>query len=555
MGKLFLILLFFTVQIAQAENYITNEVDSLSHYSLKQLERKIKESKKHKSGLVNTYAETYLKKAKAGSKLLGLIKGYYFVAQQSSKLGMAKYSDSIIATAKGKSFGQYTAFAYYIRGKEFYKNGKYTEALNDYVRADKMVTHMDDVEVKYWIKHGIGLLKYNIGDNESAIEELSICLTYYEKKKLWNLYGAGAYTISEIYRNQGKIDTADYYIRRAQIFLKGSQSYALDYLSLGSGLIAFHKKDFEKAIRILDSVNQRISKEDRFGNVLLCQYYLGKSKMQLGDTLGGISHFKTIDSLHVEENYTNEFIRDAYAELIAHATKNKNIPLELAYVRKLSYIDSLSRENLGDLQTGIMKKYDVPKLLAAKDSLIVSYVKQRKIWIVSLIILFMLVGIFLIINSRRKKFNTSRDKMDYKIQREQKVNAKKVVFHPPSTSRISEKDIAIIKEAFVRYEHNQTYTKNSFNKNFIRKDTNINDHYITDYLRDFIGCSLPTYINNKRIALAFRKYTMQGMAETVGYGNVSTFKRAFRERTGLRPLEFLEKYQKKNAIHELHTQT
>jgi len=69
-------------------------------------------------------------------------------------------------------------------------------------------------------------------------------------------------------------------------------------------------------------------------------------------------------------------------------------------------------------------------------------------------------------------------------------------------------------------------------------------------MRDFIGSSLTTYINDKRIELAikktindsyFGKYTMQAMAETVGYNNASTFKRAFKERTGLTPLEFLKK--------------
>ena len=69
-------------------------------------------------------------------------------------------------------------------------------------------------------------------------------------------------------------------------------------------------------------------------------------------------------------------------------------------------------------------------------------------------------------------------------------------------------------------------------------------------IKDFSGFSnLSAYINNYRLEYAYRllrdldnKQTIDGIAKASGFSTVRTFQRLFKERYGMTPAEFRERY-------------
>lgn len=563
MKKIFFTLLLFSFQLLWG---IDVQLDSLSVYSLVQLEQKINTNRVSHPELAMEYAQAYLKNVNALGSDRQLVKAYYYLIDLDSKVQKTmskelsiRFSDSIIALSQNKGHGFFSAYGYYIRGKEKYKANDYKAALDDYIIADKLISATDTLDLKYWIKNAIGNLKNNIGDNEGALTELYVALKYYEKEKRWDSYGLTAFSIAEIHREEKKIDSAIYYIERAKDYLKGSDFIILNHFAMSSGILEYDRAHYKNAIVLLSDASERMRNIEDEGNRAFCEYYLGHAKLHLKDTLSAIPHFIEVDSIYHQSKHLDPKLRTNYIFLIDYHQKKGDTEKELYYIKTLLQLDSLTQSYNSYLQSNIIKEYDVPKLLERKEKLISIYKVKEQQWSFYIIILSTFLGILMILFFFHRKKETKKNQQYEKIiaefqqaKNEPRENTIKV--KPARTSKIPQKDVERIQAAFLKYETQLLFAKSTFNKDFIRKDTQINDHYITDYLRDYIGSSLTTYINNKRIELSIKKmledhlygkYTMQAMAETVGYTNVSTFKRAFKERTGMRPLEFLDKRKKK----------
>ncbi|MFD0862928.1 hypothetical protein ACFQ1M_12000 [Sungkyunkwania multivorans] len=562
MKRIFLFLVLIALNTSWGYGII--QLDSLGQYSFEQLEQKINANKeKNEIELANVYALAYINKARNTGKDGLLVKGYYFIVDIDSKVQKVGtketsilYSDSIIALSKAKDHGFFTAYAYYIRGKESYKERHFKKALNDLIIADKIISDKDSLEVKYWIKQAMGILKHRTGDNDGALREMYTSLAYYKKQKKWSSYGLTAFSLSQVYIKKRELDSAKYHIDTAKEYLKGTDHFISNHLHMGSGMLEYYKANYGNAIKIFEEANSGMKRIKDLSNQAFCEYFLGESKLKLGDTAIAVNHFKRVDTIYHEQHYINPELRGAYTSLIAYYRKKKQYEKELYYVKNLLKIDSLTKDYSSYLQSNIIKEYDVPKLLERKEKLINIYKSNEKKWSIAIVILsvFMVLLAFTFFRHRRNEFkkNEKYEQIIAEFTKEKNNDPPKQV----RSSKIPEKDVEKIKAAFESYEEKRTYAKSTFNKDFIRKDTGINDHYITDYLREYIGSSLTTYINDKRIALSvkkiiedknYRKYTMQAMAEAVGYNNESTYKRAFRERIGMRPLEFIDKRKKEEG--------
>jgi len=559
MKKQFFIFLVLLCQLLWGKE---SQLDSLSNYSLLQLEEKINVTKNSTPKLALNYAQAYLKKAQNIGSDKQLVKAYYYLIDLDSKIQKTlskemsiRFSDSIISLSRNKDYGFFSAYAYYIRGKEQYKSKNYTAALDDYILADKLSSKADTLELKYFIKQAMALLKHNIGDNAGALAELRIVLKYYEKKRKWEPYGVSAFSYSEVLRDDKQLDSAAFYIEKAKRNLGDSDFIILPYLAMGSGFLEYHKANYEQAIPLLREASEQMRKVKDEGYRAFCEYYLGQSKLHLKDTLAAIQHLEQVDSIYHQSKYLDQRLRTNYTVLIDYHEQKGNPKKELYYIKTLLQLDSLTQSYSGLLQSNIIKEYDVPKLLERKENLISSYqVRERKrnFYIIILsVFLGLFIVLFLLHRKKQVQKNLKYEQIISEFNQSKKTSLKKPAQTTANRSnKIPQKDIEHLQAAFLKYETELLYAKPSFNKDFIRKDTQINDHYITDYLRDYIGSSLTTYVNDKRIELSIKKmledslygkYTMQAMAEAVGYSNVNTFKRAFKKRTGMRPLEFLEK--------------
>lgn len=156
----------------------------------------------------------------------------------------------------------------------------------------------------------------------------------------------------------------------------------------------------------------------------------------------------------------------------------------------------------------------------------------------------------------------------YKLQKEKHYRFLKIIqnLKESKTSEISNSQInkietqpkQIIDDELIekialglkKLEHKETFLDPNFKLAFVAKKLNTNTAYLSQYFNQVIQKTFSEYTQELRIqyvlqklidAPHFRKYTLQAIAEEVGYKDANTFVRVFKRQTGLSPNYYIEK--------------
>lgn len=103
-----------------------------------------------------------------------------------------------------------------------------------------------------------------------------------------------------------------------------------------------------------------------------------------------------------------------------------------------------------------------------------------------------------------------------------------------------------------KIEQKETFLDPNFRLAFVAKKLNTNTAYLSQYFNQIMQKTFSDYTQELRIqyvlqklidAPYFRKYTLQAIAEEVGYKDANTFVRVFKKQTGLSPNYYIEKLE------------
>ncbi len=102
-------------------------------------------------------------------------------------------------------------------------------------------------------------------------------------------------------------------------------------------------------------------------------------------------------------------------------------------------------------------------------------------------------------------------------------------------------------------EKEKIYKQSDISASKLARELNTNTSYLSIIINNRFDESLKTIINKYRINEARRlltspeysKYSIEGIAEEVGYHSRSTFYQSFKQITGLTPTQYLENYNSK----------
>lgn len=104
-----------------------------------------------------------------------------------------------------------------------------------------------------------------------------------------------------------------------------------------------------------------------------------------------------------------------------------------------------------------------------------------------------------------------------------------------------------------KLEKKETYLRPNFKLAFVAKKLNTNTAYLSQYFNQVMQKSFSEYTQELRINYVlqklhdntqFRNYTLQAIAEEVGYKDATTFVRVFKKQTGLSPNYYIEELKK-----------
>ncbi len=97
----------------------------------------------------------------------------------------------------------------------------------------------------------------------------------------------------------------------------------------------------------------------------------------------------------------------------------------------------------------------------------------------------------------------------------------------------------------------ENFTQNNLSLNYVAENLHVSQSYITKIIKQKTGTSFTDYLNKLRINMAIkhltdagRSFTINEIAEMTGYSSQHYFSRAFKNYTGLSPLQYKAKHMK-----------
>ena len=126
---------------------------------------------------------------------------------------------------------------------------------------------------------------------------------------------------------------------------------------------------------------------------------------------------------------------------------------------------------------------------------------------------------------------------------------------PQPKQTIDEELIEKLASGLKKLEQKEAFLDPNFKLAFVAKKLNTNTAYLSQYFNQVMQKSFSEYTQELRIhyvlqklvdAPYFRKYTLQAIAEEVGYKDANTLVRVFKKQTGLSPNYYIEKLENTN---------
>ena len=352
--------------------------------------------------------------------------------------------------------------------------------------------------------------------------------TYLEKENP-KLYGLAELYYDKAYKITQIIDSTDNKYKYANFFRKGELYY--------------FRKDYKPALNLVNKASSYYNAND-FNSGL----YDLKAKIH--------SKLKNNDSAIY---YSNQLVNNKkvglkynFAEVYEILAKNYYALNKIDSAYKYSQL-SLKTYNELNLEKSETLNIINENQLSRITSLNVSINKKRKslqyklIGTISIALVFIVLAMVYIVH-KKQSFNVKIEAFKKQFETLQNTNATK---KEQSTS-IDDETINRVLKGLADIEQSTLFLDKEFSLNVLAKLLNTNTSYLSRIINEHKKVSFKQYLIDIRIKALIkeleenpvvRKYSIEAMAESVGYKNASSFSRIFKNYVGITPSKYLsEKY-------------
>ena len=393
------------------------------------------------------------------------------------------------------------------------------------------------------------------------------CLNYYKYQKIKNqklsfMYQEVIFAMADAHKALYQTDSSTYYNKIGYLESKITKDEEYKYLFvLNEGANLINSKKYYKALESIQKALPKMIEYKNVGNTLAAYFYIGKANAGLGKKQLAITNFIKVDSIYnVTKDMTPEFV-SGYHYLINYYKETNNKEKQLEYISKLMTIDSTLNKNYKELTKKLNKEYDIPNLVADKETLILSYQKNTFTyqWLVALLglVASILIGFSYYQNQLKKSYKLRFDALmqikpaeeNQIIEREQNVVETKY----KTESKISDAILRKILMVLEQLESKHKYLKPNITTQSLADQIGTNNKYISTIVNEYKNKKFNDYVNDLRIKYAIetlktnsqkRKYTIEALAVEFSFNNAESFSNAFYKRTALKPSYFIKELEK-----------
>lgn len=508
----------------------------------------------------------FIKKAYLDRDTIQITNGYFMMTyfEDSNYLEL---NDSLIKYAEylNQDFAdEFSWYAYQNKGNYYFEKRDFKKSFNNHIKALDLGRLLEDKNLQNISTTNLGLLMERTGRNAEALNYFFENYKYESNKfkrsgnkdsTTLKTYLNSVCLLANSYRLNQKYDSAQYYNKKVFEFQNhiDSERY-LGNSGINSSEVHFEKEEFKIAIDSLDKAIPLTLKHDNIVNAAVGYCIRGLSYERLEDYQSALANLKKMDSIFNIKNDLHPSLRPGYNFLIKYYKEAKQPKQQLYYVEQLLKFDSIVYDFKLHIADGLHLNERKKLLLSQqklKEDLNVVNNKSLTYFIVSLILIGFLV--FEII--RRKKRNNRllkeyQDKFDNLIQAKPSIKGKSEINEIKQSSKlkISESVINEIKHEIKKFESEKGYLKKGISSNKMANQLGTNSNYLSQIIKHEYGISFRDYINSLRINYILKSmrnnrrlvnYSVHAIAREAGYNRAEPFSKAFKNRTGMYPSEFI----------------
>ena len=554
--KCFFRALFIVLILNFSVSYGQSKMDTLQKKSFDELKQGFYSNLKDTIKL-KIYANAYLKKGKNNKDSLNISKGYHYsyILDKNNNVGQ-DYLDSIITVSKNKDYELYPLIAYNLKSRFYFKNHNYEKCLVYLFKAKNCNKgKYYDIEMDLQVNHSVALIKSRLGNYREALTLFLKNEKYYSNNKN---YLTTLFAIADSYRFLKKLDSSSYYNSKGiKASLKQKNSNWYNYFLLNEGATLSDKGFYVISNDSIEKGLSNIIQVDDKLNTAMAYYFLGINNFALNKKAKAMSYFKKVDSIFFISKDIHPELRKGYELLINESKLNNNLEEEIIYINKLLELDKTLYNNYRILSKKIIQEYDTPKLLAKKNFLIKKAERKNSNYSFFIFVLaVIIIAIAIYLKKVIKKQKIDRRKLELLLKKKYvSENASVDKKEQIKSLKINPKITTNVLNALKRFENNKEYLDNKITAHNLAKKIGTNTQYLSKIINHYKGGNFSNYLNNLRIEYAinklstdkqYMKYTIEAIANEVGFNSSESFSTAFYKKTGIKPSYFRKNFEKVN---------
>lgn len=451
-------------------------------------------------------------------------------------------------------------------------NRDFKEALNYTLKAESYNLKTNNLYSLNAIRLDISYIYFYLKDYEKAKEYILKAKNYYKYKNEpahIQSYIVSLYNLSKTYWQLNNIDSLQVTIHEANKTIpfldKNDQILESPYFNYVTGGLYFLKGDYHEAEKFLLKALTPIKSQGDFTNEHIIYLYLGKIYWNQNDKEKAIDHFTKIDELFKTKKFLNYELRETYDYLITYYKETNQLQLQLQATENLIALNLQFEKEQRQLTNTLHYELETKKLEYDRDTLEKQLLKNKNKYIILLllssILIFISLGYGMWKYKQKKQLRLSFETLIQQktlnhfqennhakilnINTESKLGNSKYLL-----SDLTPTELRILNELEI-FEKEKKFLFPIRLEDFatqLGSNRNTLSQIINKYKKD----TFTNYINRLRIQQVIsdlkkhthlRKFSMQGLAETYGFGNARTFSNQFKTQTDLTPAYFIKQLE------------